>query len=188
MFYAAKHGYDYISPDPATPKWTATRFVLSGLRYKTYAILSYFDDYDVIVWIDHDALFYDTDVLVEDWIDRMHGGADLLMAEDIPGYRFNAGLQIIKTSNWTKNFYTTAVDELLKTKLDAGYIEQPIFYRLHDSLPNAKEKIQIHTPRSEFQAFLKLKEDFQESSWVVHGTQCKCDLGAYIRQQHCFQP
>lgn len=189
MVYAEKFGYDYDSPEPSSTKWTASRFVLNGLRYKTFSILSNFDVYDVIVWIDHDAVFYNMSIKVEDWLRKMDlGGADMLMAEDLPGYRFNAGLQIIKTTPWTRMFYANAVDDLLKTDIGAGYIEQPIFYKLYDTLPQAKDKIQIFSPRALFQAFLKVETDFQENSWVVHGTQCGCDLSAYVKQQRCLLP
>jgi len=178
--YAGKYGYDYLSPSYMSAKWLASHFVLNGLRYKTFTILSHFDEYDVLVWIDHDAIFYNMDLSVEYWLTKMGSEADILMAEDLPGYKFNAGLQIIKTTNWTKTFYAKAIDELLRTDVNAGYIEQPIFYKLYDTLEHGHRKIKIHTPRNTFQAFLKVKSDLSNTSWVVHATQCKCDLSLHI--------
>ena len=178
--YALRHGYDYISPAYGSTNWFASKFILNGLRYKTFAVLTYFDRYDVIVWIDHDAIFHNMQLGVDFWLDTMHPDADILMAEDLPGYKFNAGLQIIKTTNWTKTFYTRAIDALLATDVKAGYIEQPIFYELHDTLQGGHTKIQIHKPRNTFQAFLKVKSDFLDTSWVLHATQCRCDLSQYI--------
>lgn len=183
--YAAMHGYDYHSPEPWSLEWNASRFVLNGLRYKTFAILNHFNKYEVLVWIDHDAVFSDMDLKIEYWLQIMNPASDMMMSEDLPGYRFNAGLQIIKTTNWTRVFYTTAIDGLLKTDVNAGYVEQPILYKLHDSLPGAKQKIHIYSPRSKFQAFLKVKDDFTGNSWVVHATQCGCDLGAYVQPPSC---
>ena len=198
--YALKHDYQYISPAQSSTKWAASRLVMNGIRYKTFAILSSLDDFSVIVWIDHDAIFYNMDISVEFWLDKMHSGADVLVAEDIPGYRFNAGLQIIRSTPWTKLFYTAIADRLLLTDIHARYVEQPIFYDLEDEVDGAKEKIQVHKPRHEFQALLKLGTDFRESSWVVHGTKCctsftenvwvqtpgcTCDLGAFIREESC---
>ena len=101
--------------------------MLNGIRYKTFAILSHFDDYEVLVWIDHDAVFHKIDTPVEYWLgEKMSPNADLLMAEDIPGYKFNAGVQIIKTTEWAKNFYETAVDSILQTDIAATYLEQPL--------------------------------------------------------------
>ena len=185
--YARTHGYDYISPERNSTTWSASRFILNGLRYKTFSVLSNFDKYDVLVWIDHDAVFFNQDLSVDHWLDKvMSANSDILVAEDLPGYKFNAGLQVIKTTAWTRMFYESAIDEILKTSTDATYLEQPIFYRLHDELEGAKQKIQIHTPRNDFQAFLKVKTDFKSTSWVVHGTFCdNCDLGKYVRQDEC---
>lgn len=185
--YARKHGYDYISPDRESTAWSASRFILNGLRYKTFSILSNFESYDIIVWIDHDALFFNHDIPVEYWLDDvMKPETDLLMAEDLPGYKFNAGLQVIRTTMWARKFYESAIGDILKTPLDASYLEQPIFYRLYDTLEGAAEKIQIHRPRNEFQAFLKVNTDFKNSSWVVHGTFCeKCDLREYLKPATC---
>lgn len=178
--YARRHGYDYISPAYGSTNWFASKFILNGIRYKTFAVLTYFDRYDIIVWIDHDAVFYNMQLGVDFWLETMHPDADILMAEDLPGYKFNSGLQIIKTTNWTETFYTRAIDALLATDVKAGYIEQPIFYKLHDTLQGGHTKIQILKPRNTFQAFLKVKSDFVESSWVLHATQCRCDLSQYI--------
>lgn len=185
--YARRHGYDYISPERNSTTWSAARFILNGLRYKTFSILSNFDKYDVLVWIDHDAVFFNQDLSVEYWLDKvMSVNSDILMAEDLPGYKFNAGLQVIKTTPWARMFYESAIDQILNTSTNATYLEQPIFYRLHDQLEGAKQKIQIHTPRNDFQAFLKVKTDFKSTSWVVHGTFCdNCDLGKYVRQDEC---
>ena len=104
MAYAKAHGYEYISPQPGSSSWTASNSSLNGLRYKTFSILSRFDEYDVIVWIDHDAVFNNFNLSIDYWIEeKMHIEADILMAEDLPGYRFNAGLQIIKTTPWSQN-------------------------------------------------------------------------------------
>ena len=185
--YAHRYGYHYISPERNSTTWSASRFILNGLRYKTFSILSNFDEYDILVWIDHDAVFFNQDLSVEYWLDEvMSADSDILMAEDLPGYKFNAGLQIIKTTPWTRNFYESAVDEMLKTSTNATYLEQPIFYRLYDQLEGAKQKLQIHKPRNEFQAFLKVKTDFKSTSWVVHGTFCDaCDLVDYVRDVEC---
>ncbi|MDA9080169.1 hypothetical protein N9M16_01915 [Candidatus Dependentiae bacterium] len=183
--YAKSHGYDYGSPAPKTGKWLASLFVLNGIRYKTFSILSYMDEYDVIVWIDHDAVFFNMELSVEYWLDLMRPGAEILMAEDLPGYKFNTGLQVIKVSNWTKAFYSKAINGLLKTDTNAMYADQPILYKLHDSVMDAKEKLQIHSPRNDFQAFLKVKSDFRNRSWVVHATQCNCDLTHYTAPPAC---
>jgi hypothetical protein len=185
--YAQRYGYTYLSPDRSSALWSASRFVLNGLRYKTFSILSNFESYDVIVWIDHDAVFYNQALSIEYWLDhKMDAAADLLMAEDLPGYKFNAGLQIIKTSAWARKFYENAIEDILKTAIDAVYLEQPIFYRLHDTMEGASSKIQIYKPRSDFQAFLKVSTDFKNTSWVVHGTVCKsCDIGVYVQPEQC---
>ena len=97
--YARRHGYAYISPEKSSAKWNAARFVLNGLRYKTFSILSHFDEYEVLVWVDHDAIFYNLEISVDHWLEnKMRHDADMLMAADIPGYKFNAGVQIIKTT------------------------------------------------------------------------------------------
>lgn len=181
--YAEKHGYTYISPELGTSRWVAARFVLNGLRYKTFAILTYFDDYDVIVWIDHDAIFHDFDLSVEHWLDdEMRADADIMMAEDLPGYKFNAGVQIIKTTAWSRRFYETAVDQILLTNLNATYLEQPIFYRLHDLLDRERRKIHVYTPRWRFQAFLKVGGELKRNSWIAHATQSGRDLGELVNR------
>ena len=188
--YADMHGYDYISPKLDSALWSASRFVLNGLRYKTFSILSHFEQYDALVWIDHDALFFNMNVSVEYWMDEvMDLDSDILMAEDLPGYRFNAGLQIVRTTTWARMFYESAISDILKTPVESKYLEQPIFYRLHDTVEGAKKKIQIHHPRREFQAFLKVESDFTNSSWVVHGTFCDtCDLRKYMQPPACTTP
>ena len=186
--YAKKYGYAYISHDLETSKWFAARLVLNGLRYKTFMILTYFDDYDIILWIDHDAIFYDMNVSLEYWVDeKMPANATIMMAEDLPGYRFNAGVQIIKTTEWARKFYESAVGEILKTKLDATYLEQPIFYKLHDLLDREKQKIHIFRPRWKFQAFLKVKNELRQTSWIAHASQSGRDLGALIKRDVCTE-
>ena len=180
--YAATHGYHYANPLLNTSSWQASRFVLNGIRYKTFAILSHLDRYDVVIWIDYDATFYNMVMLVTHWTDNM-GAAEILMAADIPGYKFNTGLQIIKSSEWTKNFYSSAVDSLIDSDVNASYVDQPILYKLHDSIEGGKEKVKIYKPRGDFQAFLKIKSDLRPSSWVVHATQCACDPSKFINSK-----
>ena len=186
LAYAEKHGYDYHSPYPHSAKWHASMFVLNGIRYKTFSILSFFDDYDVIVWIDHDAVFYDMETTVERWVDEMKTrNSSLLVAADIPGYPFNMGVQVLRTTKWAKELYVRAYAEILHTSPAATYLEQPIFHRMYRLDPAVRKGIQIHTPRHELQAFLKIKGDLTPSSWIAHGTQCKCDLGAFVRPTSC---
>lgn len=184
--YAERHGYAYVSPEHGSSPWVAARLVLNGLRYKTFAILTHFDAYDVIVWIDHDAIFYRTDLSVEHWLDEtMRADADVMMAADLPGYKFNAGVQIIKTTEWSRRFYESAVDQILLTNLNATYLEQPIFYRLHDTMDHERRKIHVYTPRWRFQAFLKVRGELRDASWVAHATQSGRDLGELIKPDAC---
>lgn len=184
--YAERHGYAYVSPEHGSSAWVAARLVLNGLRYKTFAILTHFDAYDVIVWIDHDAIFHRTDLSVDHWLDdEMRADADIMMAEDLPGYKFNAGVQIIKTTEWSRRFYESAVDQILVTDLNATYLEQPIFYRLHDALDREKRKIHVYTPRWRFQAFLKVEGELRDTSWVAHATQSGRDLGELVEPDAC---
>lgn len=185
--YASSHGYDYKSPKFSSTEWEASRFILNGIRYKTFSILSHMGHYDIVVWIDHDAVFYNMDMTVEHWLNFMQEESEILMAEDLArfGYKFNTGLQIIKVTDWTKTFYSKAVDGLLKTDVEARYADQPVLYKLHDSEPGAKSKLQIYKPRNDFQAFLKIADEVHERSWVVHATQCGCDLGRYIKPSQC---
>ena len=198
--YSLKHGYTYISPEMSSGKWAASRLVMNGIRYKTFAILSSLDEFDTIVWIDSDAIFYNTDLTVQFWLDKMKPGADVLVAEDVPGYRFNCGLQIIRSTPWTKMFYTAIADRLLQTEIHAPYVEQPIFYALQDEFDSSGKKIHVYKPRNEFQALLKLATDLHSKSWVAHGTKCctpftenvwvqtpgcSCDLGKLVKESHC---
>ena len=75
---------------------------------------------------------------------------------------------------------------MLRTPVDAKYPEQPIFYHLHDMLNDAKRKIHIYEPRGELQAFLKIKTDLRDDSWIVHATQSGSDLASYIKQTECL--
>jgi len=119
---------------------------------------------------------------VTHWTDNM-GAEEILMAADIPGYKFNTGLQIIKSSEWSKNFYSSAVDSLIDSDVNPSYVDLPILYKLHDSIEGAKEKVMMYKPRGDFQAFLKIKSDLRPSSWVVHATQFACDPIKFINSK-----
>ena len=83
--------------------------MLNGLRCKTFSILSHFDEYEILVWIDHDAIFDNLDISVDYWLEnKMRHDADIMRAADIPGFKFNAGVQIIKTTAWSKMFFRSS--------------------------------------------------------------------------------
>jgi len=100
--YCEKNGYDFVvkynlhnDAHGRHPSWSKLPHILESL-----------DDCDYLMWIDADAFFCNPDIRIEKWIDETK---DINCSVD-PGdgmgisTRINAGVMIIKNTNWSKSF------------------------------------------------------------------------------------
>lgn len=100
--YANKHGYTYIKEIVTSEEdgWHPTWIKISILR-------KYLEDFDYIVWIDADAIFYNLDIKIEDLVE---GGVDLVipkMEEDRNNDKVwthtTTGFMVWRNSTWSSS-------------------------------------------------------------------------------------
>lgn len=95
--YCMKHRYTcYIYKDSMVhadthPTWNKPLVLMDNIK-----------NHDYIMWIDSDAIFTNFDISIQDIIDK-HQGKSLLLCNDIGGWKFNAGVQIWKNTQWSMN-------------------------------------------------------------------------------------
>lgn len=181
--YASKYNYTYINPRVDSDEFHLSKFLLHGTRYKTYSIIRQLKLFRWILWIDSDALFVNLNLPIEHWISKAQKkNSNIIVARDIPGYPFNAGVMLVRSNWWTKNFFIRAIPEIIKRQITHSSQDQPVFFKfLKENKYNEQNKILILKQRSQFQAFIKMKE-FSKASWIVHLTCCKgqqCDMTLY---------
>tara|TARA_B100001778_G_C18371428_1_gene530980 strand:+ start:228 stop:719 length:492 start_codon:yes stop_codon:yes gene_type:complete len=136
-----------------------------------------------ILWIDSDALFINFQVSIEHWIhEAKRKDAKIIVARDLPGYPFNAGVMLIRSDKWSKHFFKRAIPEIIQRQVTHSSQDQPVFFEfLRKNQYDEKQKILIIQQRSRFQAFIKMRE-LSKISWIVHLTCCKqdqCDMSLY---------
>ncbi|GBG29578.1 Asparagine--tRNA ligase [Hondaea fermentalgiana] len=88
--YAEHHGYDLIEANDEIdlsrpPAWS-----------KLTLLSKYLPSYDFMVWVDHDAIFMNMTIGIEDLVDANH---ELFFATDQNG--INSGVFIVHNSDWT---------------------------------------------------------------------------------------
>lgn len=181
--YANKFNYTYINPNVDSDEYHLSTFLLHGTRYKTYSIIKHMKQFEWILWIDSDALFMNFEITIEDWIQKAQKkDANIVVARDIPGFPFNAGVMLIKSDTWSKQFFRRAVPEIIKRQIKDPKQDQPVFFNfLEKNQYDEKNKILILKQRNRFQAFIKMRE-LSAASWIVHLTCCKgqqCNLRLY---------
>lgn len=100
--YANKHGYTYIKEIVTSEEdgWHPTWIKISILR-------KYLEDFDYIVWIDADAIFYNQDIKIEDLVE---GEVDLVipkMEEDRNSNKVwthtTTGFMVWRNSTWSSS-------------------------------------------------------------------------------------
>lgn len=95
LAYCKKHGYTaYVYRDSMTeshPTWNKPLVLLDNIK-----------EHEYIMWIDSDAIFTNFDISLED-ITNKAPDRDLLLCSDIGGWKFNAGVQIWKNTEWSLN-------------------------------------------------------------------------------------
>ena len=94
--YAQRHGYDFKHvvgrSRHAIPQWEKVRLVRAHMA-----------SYDVVFWIDSDAVFNQHERSLDEWI---NDPADFVGCTDVPNgpYKINCGTLLVKTTPWTKKF------------------------------------------------------------------------------------
>jgi len=100
--YANKHGYTYIKEIVTSEEdgWHPTWIKISILR-------KYLEDFDYIVWIDADAIFYNQDIKIEDLVE---GDVDLVipkLEEDRNSNKVwthtTTGFMVWRNSTWSSS-------------------------------------------------------------------------------------
>lgn len=168
--YAKYHHYDYINPRRRLRRWS--KLVLNSKRVKLVVILEALATYPHVLWIDADVVFHSR-VPVEEWIAKM-GTKDIMMAADIGGhYLFNTGVVLFKSTPTSIRFMTDVVDEVVKLPLQ-GLQDQEAMQRM--VMRKYHNITRIFRPRSDLQAFAKLRE-VHNRSWLVHLTCCNMRCG-----------
>lgn len=174
--YASKYNYTYLNPTPESDEFHLSKFLLHGTRYKTYSVIRYMSSFDWILWIDSDALFFNFDIPIEYWIAKLtRKKSDIFVAKDLPGYPFNAGVMLIKSTQWSKVFFKRAIDHIVNRSTQDSSQDQPVFFNfLRKNKYGEQNNIFILNQRNAFQAMIKMKE-LTKQSWIVHLTCCKRD-------------
>ena len=181
--YASAYNYTYLNPSSDSDEFHLSKFLLHGTRYKTYSILKYMSSFTWILWIDSDALFMNFDIPIEYWIARLNRKkSNIFIAKDIPGYPFNAGVMLIKSTEWTRDFFKRSINEIVKRSTRDSSQDQPVFFDFWKKNRNyERNNIFIFNQRNLFQAMIKMRE-LTEESWIVHLTCCKrdqCNMAYY---------
>lgn len=145
--YCATHGYTYIRYreliDPTLiPTWN-----------KLVAVLKELPRFDLVLWLDADALIVNPDHRIEDVLAAHTGDKDMFFSSDDQG--LCAGVFFARNTPWVIDFLrgVLAIGELL----DCGHLhEQKTIRTLFEQYPKVRDKIAlipdsvIHYPYSEF--------------------------------------
>lgn len=177
--YAAMYNYDYINPRRAR-RWS--RLLLNGKRFKLVLVTKALMRFDYVLWVDGDVLFH-TPQSIQEWIRRM-GDKDMIVAADIGGrYILNSGVILLRSTPKTIAFMNEVISQVIKLPLRGLQDQQAIQTVLMNK--KYRDMVEIVTPRSNMQAFAKLRE-VHDGSWMVHFTCCnmKCG-GRAIPQRFC---
>lgn len=185
--YALRHGYRYMSPTRNSTAWWTAKLMVHGTRFKTRAVLEEMDVAHFVFWIDGDALFLRMDESLDGWIRIMDDRrADIFVARDKPGYPFNAGVMLIRSTDWSRNFFRRAVAGISKRSPDSRSQDQPVFFDLlARNEHHEHSRIYVYPNRVRFQAMLKMDVPTPES-FIVHLTCCAdCDTKRF--DPVCFE-
>jgi len=149
--YCEDHGYTYYNQ-------TDTDIIRNASNgraltwYKPRFIAEVFDKFnpDYILFLDADAIVCDSSYRIEQFIDE---GYNIICTEDYGPSKLNAGVFIMKNTDWTKNFlkkWWDICDELKGGENDQiGYYahglwqDQTCFGKLMDRLDDAADNIKI---------------------------------------------
>ncbi len=143
--YCNKHNYTYISE-----VWDLGEYgTWHPTWVKIFMLQKYINNYDYIVWIDADAIFYNKDVKIEELI--LDNSIDLIvpkLEKDLEFHKITSaittGFIILKNSFWCKNLLGSMLEN--KNNSDEYYHEQTVlddflkkFY--YDECPNLKNNL-----------------------------------------------
>ena len=151
--YCAKHGYTYVRyrellDNSLIPTWN-----------KLLAVIKELPDFDLVLWLDADALIVNPEQRIEDIIAPYPAERDMLFSSDDMG--LCAGVFFARNTPWTIEFLRSVL--MLGELPDCGHLhEQKTIRSLYEQYPKVRERISlipdsvIHYPYSEFnpQAFI----------------------------------
>ena len=93
--YALKHGYNYM-------RYFDTKIDLRYVTWnKVYLINELIHSFKYIIWIDADAIFTNPEITFESIINE-NKSKHLHVCDDIGGWRFNTGVMIWESCDWSK--------------------------------------------------------------------------------------
>lgn len=196
--YCAHHGYTYVNPTIGSAAYSQLNRQ-HGTHAKVDLILQTLQagEFDWLLWLDIDAVFYRRGLSIEYWIEiAARRAAHIVAAADIRGFPFNGGAMLIKSSSWSQHFFTRANHTLRWMPHDSLLQDQPgYYYMLNSDLFNESRRIYIVSPRARFQAFTKLNET-KSAEWIVHSSRLceahlygahQCSIRTYVERE-CLPP
>lgn len=148
--YAAKKGYQYyVETDESKIHSKIEGSALTW--YKPFLISEVFDVFnpDYVLFLDADAIVADDTYNIEQFIDENY---DIICTEDYGPSLLNAGVLLLKNSEWTKNFLKTWWETGLTLEGGNGvkgfyknalWHDQTCFGHLITNLPESRQHIKI---------------------------------------------
>jgi hypothetical protein len=94
-FYAKKHGYTYIAYENSFLPFEIVTW------NKVFVLERHLKEYDVVMWIDSDAIFTNMKGTIESIV-KMNT-KDILLCDDIGGWTVNTGVMIWKNTKWSRS-------------------------------------------------------------------------------------
>lgn len=175
--YCKKHNFDFIKESYEVTNWYPSYERLNLIK-------KYLDKYDYIMWIDSDACFINfekklTELIIDDkdfyiggniYGFDMDGNKIKPIINNLPA-GINAGVFIIKNSEWSKKFLDLWIHQCINY-LDCVHREQGILQKLLcDNILDIQNHIKLIVPAYEINredTDLKLEEKWDRCDFILH--------------------
>ena len=95
IHYATKHGYSFIAYDDTMVPFDIVTW------NKVFVIQKHLDNFEWVMWIDSDAIFTNMNITINEIIKSCD--KDMIIADDIGGWKMNTGVMFWKNTDWSKN-------------------------------------------------------------------------------------
>ena len=175
--YCRKHGYDFIedetiyNPEKPIP-WS-----------KLLLILKYLSEYDYLVWIDADILIMNSEIKLEDFIEK-YNSVDIICGSDWK--MINTGVIFVKNTDFSREFIRQVYDNKYDPEEDKNqrYLnwEQGSFINLYDlNSLDCRNHIKVTDP-SEFNSYWY---NYFPGHFILHFAGVRGDLLSYLIKDYC---
>lgn len=162
--YCQRQMYDWrtdedVHDSSRPPAWSKVRLILKCLAEHKY---------DYIVWIDADTHIMNFDAKLEDFIFRLMGSAELMLASDPE--RINSGVMFIRCTDWAEKFFQLLYDQTDYIN-HSNWEQEALIHLIDTNKMDCRSHIKILPPhqQTEFNSYHLM---YQPGQFLVHLAGC----------------